>query len=90
MFTAEDRSRVPDQIRQHDQALFAHILTPDLFFQAAQLSGLPLIRSPLNLINLVCLALSAARIPQQSFADLLELPLNTCLVLLSEIGERGA
>jgi Transposase DDE domain len=77
MFTDDDRSRVQDAIRQHDQALFAHILTPDLFFQAAQLSGLPLIRSPLNLINLVCLAVRAARHPDKSFAEILGLPLQT-------------
>jgi hypothetical protein len=37
---------------------------------------LPLVRSPLNLVNLVWLALSAARNPEQSFADLLGLPLQ--------------
>ena len=77
MFTDEDRCRVQDEIRQHDQALFAHILTPELFLQAARLSGLPLVRAPLNLVNLVCLAVRAARHPDRSFADLLGLPLQT-------------
>src|SRR5258708_34495452 len=77
MFTDAERSRVQDAIRQHDQALFAHLLTPELFLQAAQLSGLPLIRSPLNLINLVCLAVRAARHPEKSFAEVLGLPLQT-------------
>src|SRR5712692_1005124 len=77
MFTDAKRSRVHDAIRQHDQALFAHILTPELFFQAARLCGLSILCSPLNLINLVWLALSAARNPQLSFAALLGLPLKT-------------
>src|SRR6266436_3690495 len=77
MFTDAKRSRVQDEIRQRDQALFAHILTPDLFFQAARLCGLSILRSPLNLINLVWLAVSAARNPALSFAALLGLPLKT-------------
>jgi len=76
MYTDEKRSRVQDEIRQHDQALFAHILTPDLFVEAARLCGLRIICSPLNLINLVWLAVSAARNPEKCFADLLGLPLQ--------------
>ena len=60
MFTDAKRSRVQDEIRQHDQALFAHLLTPDLFWQAARLCGLSILCSPLNLINLVWLAVSAS------------------------------
>src|SRR5947209_15554918 len=77
MFTDAKRSRVQDEIRQHDQALFAHLLTPDLFWQAARLCGLSILCSPLNLINLVWLAVSAARNPGLSFAALLGLPLKT-------------
>jgi Transposase DDE domain len=77
MFTDKKRAEVQDQIRQHDQALFAHILTPELFFQAAQQCGLKIILSPLNLINLVWLAVSAARNPGLCFADLLGLSLKT-------------
>lgn len=77
MFTAEKRARVADELRRRDSRLFAHILTPDLFFQAARLAGLRLVRSPLNLVNLVWLALSAARHPEESFASLLGLPLKT-------------
>jgi hypothetical protein len=77
MFTDAKRSRIQDAIRQHDQALFAHLLTPELFFQAARLCGLSILRSPLNLINLVWLALRAARNPHLSFAALLGLPLKT-------------
>ena len=53
MFTDKNRAEVQDELRRRDQALFAHILAPELFFQAARLCHLPLIRSPLNLINLV-------------------------------------
>jgi hypothetical protein len=73
MFTDKNRTEVQDQLRQRDQAVFAHILTPELFFQAARMCELPLVRSPLNLINLVWLAVSAARNPKKSFADVLEL-----------------
>src|SRR5271156_890600 len=77
MFTDKKRAEVQDEIRRRDQVLFAHILTPDLFFQAARLCKLPLILSPLNLINLVWLAVSAARNPDLCFADILGLSLKT-------------
>jgi hypothetical protein len=77
MFTDEKRTRVQDEIRRHDQPLFAHLLTPALFFQAAALCGLQILRSPLNLVNLVWLALSAARNPELSFESLLGLPRQT-------------
>src|SRR5579883_830671 len=77
MFTDTKRAAVQDEIRCRDQATFAHLLTPDLFVQAALQCGLPIIRSPLNLINLVWLALSAARHPDLCFADLLGLPPKT-------------
>ena len=76
MFTDPTRGRLSDELRRQDNKLFAHILTPELFFQAARLCGLRLVRSPLNLVNLVWLALSAARNPQASFASLLGLPLK--------------
>lgn len=74
MFTDPHRAAIHDDVRRRDHALFSHILTPELFFQAAALSGLRLVRSPLNLINLVWLAVSAARNPQLSFAFLLAVP----------------
>jgi hypothetical protein len=77
MFTDEKRGRFSDELRRQDNKLFAPILTPDLFFQAARLCGLRIARAPLNLINLVWLALSAARHPEESFAWLLGLPLKT-------------
>lgn len=77
MYTDPKRADVHDRLFRRDQALFGHLLTPVLFFQAARLCGLSIIRSPLNLINLVWLALSAARNPQLSFADLLELTKKT-------------
>jgi Transposase DDE domain len=73
MFTDKKRTEVQDQLRQHDQAVFAHILTPDLFLQAARMCELSLVLSPLNLINLVWLAVCAARDPKKCFADVLEL-----------------
>jgi len=73
MFTDKKRTEVQDQLRQHDQAIFDHILTPDLFFQAARMCGLPLVLSPLNLVNLVWLAVCAARDPKKCFADILQL-----------------
>jgi hypothetical protein len=73
MFTDQKRAEVQDQLRQHDQAIFAHLLTPELFFQAARMCELPLVLSPLNLVNLVWLAVSAARNPLKSFGDVLEL-----------------
>jgi hypothetical protein len=77
MYTDENRSRVQDEIRRQDHQLFAHLLTPDLFVQAAWMCGLTIIRSPLNLVNLVGLALCAARHPEQSFASLLDHTLSS-------------
>src|SRR5579862_1141946 len=77
MFTDEERSKVHDEIHRRDNQLFAHVLTPGLFLQAAVDCGLPLICSPLNLINLVWLALAAARNPKMAFAALLDLPFES-------------
>src|SRR5438093_4359640 len=77
MFTDNKRTRVQDEIRSLDHPLFTHLLTPNLFLQAAAMCGLKIICSPLNLISLVWLALSAARNPDLSFACLLGLPLKT-------------
>jgi hypothetical protein len=77
MFTDRKRAEVHDEVRRHEAAIFSHILTPELFLQAATLGGLSIVLSPLNLINLVWLAIAAARNPAQSFADLLGLPLKT-------------
>jgi hypothetical protein len=77
MFIDENRSRVHDEIHRQDNKLFAHILTPELFWQAALKCGLSIICSPLNLINLVWLAISAARNPKKAFAALLDLPLES-------------
>jgi len=77
MFTDKKRAEAQDEIRRHDQAIFAHILTPGLFFQAARLCKLSLVLSPLHLVNLVWLAVSAARNPGLCFADILGLSLTT-------------
>jgi hypothetical protein len=76
MYTDKTRAELHEEIRGRDVALFSHILSPALFFQAAALCGLKIVASPLNLVNLVWLALAAARDPEQSFASLLELPLK--------------
>jgi hypothetical protein len=76
MFIDKTRSAIHNEIRRQEQQLFAHLLTPDLFVQAALMCGLSIVASPLNLINLVWLALSAARHPELSFAALLDLPVN--------------
>ena len=72
MFIDKNRSTVFEAIRQHDQRLFAHLLTPDLFLQAAFRSGLKIISCPLNLITLVWLAVTAARNVEHSFPRLLK------------------
>jgi hypothetical protein len=72
MYTDENRRHVQDELRRQEHQLFAQLLTPEVFVQAAQLSGLKIISSPLNLVNLVWLALAAARNPEQSFAGLLD------------------
>jgi Transposase DDE domain len=77
MFTDRKRAEVEDEIRRHDQAIFDHLLTPALFFQAARLCELPIVLSPLNLINLVWLAVRAARDPKKCFADILEMSRQT-------------
>jgi hypothetical protein len=77
MFTDQNRAAVQDETRRRDQVLFAHLLTPELFWQAARMCGLAIIRSPLNLINLVWLAISAARNPDLCFAEILGLSLKS-------------
>src|SRR5262245_64338210 len=76
MFVDKKRAEFRRVLFRSDGALFAHLLTPELFFQAARLCGLKILLSPLNLINLVWLAVAAARNPDLCFADLLELPLK--------------
>jgi hypothetical protein len=77
MFTDKKRAEVHNEIRRRDQALFDHLLSPDLFFQAAQQCGLRILLCPLNLINLVWLAVAAARQPDRNFADILAVCLKT-------------
>lgn len=77
MYTDKDRSRAHDEVRRREHRLFAHILTPDLFLQAALKCDLRLVCSPLNLVCLVYLALSAAGHPELSFAHLLQAPFDS-------------
>jgi hypothetical protein len=77
MFTDSKRTEAFDGIRRQDQAIFDHILIPDLFFQAARMCGLRIVSSPLNLVNLVWLSISAARNPEKCFEDILDLSRKT-------------
>jgi Transposase DDE domain len=79
MYTDKERAEIHQEVRAREHALFGHLLTPGLFLQAARQCGLRVVASPLNLINLVWLALSAARNPQESFASLLGLPFKALL-----------
>ena len=76
MFTDPTRASIHDEMHRQSNKLFAHLLTPTLFFQAASLCGLQILRSPLNLVNLVWLALAAARDGRASFVALLTAPLK--------------
>ena len=77
MFIAKKRAEVQDKIRRRDQAILDHILTPELFLQAALRSGLEMLLCPLHLVNRVGLAISAAGNPDRGFADILGLSRNT-------------
>jgi hypothetical protein len=72
MYIDKNRAGVFDAIRQQEQQLFAHLLSPDVFVQAAIRCGLKILANPLNLITLVWLAVTAARRPDLSFSDLLD------------------
>ncbi len=77
MYLDKKRTEAYDEICRRDRVLFAHILTPWLFFQAARRAGLKILLNPLNLINLAWLAVSAARNPDLCFADVLALSQKT-------------
>jgi hypothetical protein len=72
------------QLWQRDQRPFADLLSADLIAEAARQGLLSLGQGPLNLGNLVWLALAGARYPHRSFADLLTAPRKN----LSDLGGR--
>jgi len=76
MFRDDIRKEVHDQLREHDLRAVADKLTPDVFFKAAQRAGLRICACPLNLVNLVWLAIAAAWRKTESFATILTMTLK--------------
>jgi hypothetical protein len=74
--TATLKATVWEQLRQCDLKPFARLLTPELITQAAARAGLALGRGPLNLANLVWLAVASALHPGQNFTGVLGLVLR--------------
>ena len=68
MFTDEHRCEVWDAIRQRDVRAFSEQLAPAVFVEAALRTGVALVKSPLCLVNLVWLGVSAALHATASFA----------------------
>jgi hypothetical protein len=76
MFRDPVRQEVFDQLRAHDLRVFAKQLTPAAVLQAAGRAGLRLWSCPLNCVNLVWLALSAAWRQGENFATILTVTLK--------------
>jgi len=81
MYQDPTRARLWGQLWQRDTRAFRHLLTDDLILQAAQQAGLTPGAGPLNLFNLVALALACAWHARRSFADVLLL----CAKLLTDL-----
>jgi hypothetical protein len=79
------RARFWGQLWHRDGRAFTRLLTPDLIAQAARQALLCRGRGPLHVVNLVWLALAAARYLARSFADLLTAPLKG----LRDLGGRA-
>lgn len=76
MFTDEHRCGVWDEIRQQDIRAFSKQLTPAVFVEAAKRTGVELVKSPLYLVNLVWLGVSASTHATASFATVLTMTLK--------------
>ena len=76
MFTDEHRCEVWNEIRQRDIRAFSKQLTPAVFAEAAKRTGVALVKSPLCLVNLVWLGVSAALYATESFATVLTMTLR--------------
>jgi hypothetical protein len=76
MFTDEHRVNTWDKIRQHDLRAFSRFLEPKVVSEAAARTGKALGRGPLNLGNLVWLAVASAFYTTKNFADVLVLTLK--------------
>ena len=77
MNTDSIKATVWDQFRQRDLRAFQHIFSPRRLALAAARCGLAVGHSPLNLANLLWLALACAWHRSRSFADVLGLFLKT-------------
>jgi hypothetical protein len=76
MFTDEARTRVFDQLRDHDLRVFGRQLTFGVFAEAAQRAGVKIWSCPLNLANLVWLGIAAAWRKGDSFVTILTVTLK--------------
>lgn len=71
MVTDDLRCQVLHQIHSRSVRAFSRFLTPAVFAQAASEVGVCIVRSPLNLVNLVWLGLACALDTAQSFSTVL-------------------
>jgi len=76
MFKDEQRYEVWSEIRQHDLRAFSKLLTPEAFAEAALRARISVVQSPLYVINLVWLGISAAMHATDSFACVLTMTLK--------------
>jgi hypothetical protein len=76
MFKDDTRKQVQDRLREHDLRAVSDKLTPGVFFEAAQRAKLKICTCPLNLVNLVWLAIAAAWRKTESFVTILTMTLK--------------
>ena len=76
MFRDDIRKEVHDCLREHDLRPVANKLTPEVFLEAAQRAQLRIGACPLNLVNLVWLAIAAAWRKTESFVTILTVTLK--------------
>ena len=76
MFRDDTRCEIFRKVRETDTRAFAHLLTPEVFAQAAQDAGVCVGKSALNLTNLVWLGIASAWHSSRNFADVLGLTLK--------------
>jgi hypothetical protein len=76
MFRDDIRKEVHDRLREHDLRAVTDKLTPAVFVEAARRAGLRIYACPLNLVNLVWLAIAAAWRKTESFVTILTVTLK--------------
>lgn len=76
MFRDDIRKEVHDRLREHDLRVLADKLTPQVFLQAARRAGVRIATCPLNVVNLVWLAVAAAWRKTESFVSILTVTLK--------------